>query len=139
MPTVPKRRSERIRRNKDEPVTTIHAVGSVVVPELGIPEPHELTTRFWAALHESAQSKYFEASDWWKARLTAHVIESYLRSSRPSSLVLGEINKMCGDLLVTEADRRRLRIEVERAPLVAAEVEGASASYKRVFGMEAVG
>jgi len=137
MAPIPKRSSERIRRNKVAPVTTIHAAGPVEVPPLGIENPHPLTEAFWVSLHESAQSKFYEPSDWWLARVTADELNLYFQGRR-SAMKQAEITKWLGLLLVSEVDRRRLHLEVERAQEVVVKPVGASASYKRAFGMEAV-
>ena len=138
MAPIPKRSSERIRRNKVAPVTTIHAVGVVEVPPLGIEDPLPSTVEFWESLHYSAQSRFFEPSDWWMARFAARTIEQYERNPRRPALTLAEINKMMSALLMGEADRRRNRLEVERSAEQVDAPVGASASYRRVFGMEAV-
>ena len=137
MAPIPKRSSERIRRNKTEPVTTIRVLGDVEIPPLGIEDPLPETVRFWVSLHESAQTRFFEPSDWWRARFTAREIDQYERNPRRPALKLAEINKMCSDLLMGEPDRRRNRVEVERASEVVEKPVGASESYRRVFGMGA--
>ncbi len=113
---APKREDERIRRNENVvPLTTVPMVGIVQVPDLLVPEPHELVTSLWESLKDSGQARYYEPSDWAYAQLTMHVIDGMLKSSRGvSSLILSEVNKMMSNLLVTEGDRRRVRMEVAR-------------------------
>jgi len=113
---IPKRDEERIRRNENVvPLTTVPMLGTVVVPELMVQEPHDLVVSLWESLADSGQSKYYEPSDWAYAQLTMHVIDGMLKSSRGiSSLILSEVNKMMSNLLVTEGDRRRVRMEVAR-------------------------
>ena len=60
---VPKRDSERIRRNKPEVETTvIEMIGQVGPPALGIEDPHPITKDFYDSLMESGQSKSFKPS-----------------------------------------------------------------------------
>ena len=113
---VPKRSEERIRRNADVvPLTTVPMVGTVEIPGLMVQDPHPLVITLWESLKDSGQSKYYEPSDWAYAQLTMHVIDGMLKSSRGiSSLILSEVNKMTSNLLISEGDRRRVRMEVAR-------------------------
>lgn len=112
---IPKRSEERIRRNKDDvEITRIEAVGQVESPELGLDDPHPMIVDFWNSLAESAQSKYYEPSDWQYARFTLHFADKLVKSGRPSSQLLAAVNSSLTDLLVSEGARRRVRLEVER-------------------------
>lgn len=112
---IPKHSSERLRTNKDVvPIETISVVGMVEQPELGMVDPHPLTLSLYTSLGQSAQSKYYEPSDWEFAKYTMHFVDRILKSSQPSAVMLASINTMLTNLLVTEGDRRRVRIEVER-------------------------
>lgn len=112
---VPKRSEERIRRNKPEvEVTRIEAAGPVAQPDLGMVDPHPVIVDFWSAMGESAQSRYYEPSDWEFARFTLHFADGLLKSARPSAQMFQGVNSALSDLLVTEGARRRVRLEVER-------------------------
>lgn len=112
---VPKRDDERIRRNKpDEPTTVVEMIGAVTAPALGIEDPHPLVQDLYDSLLESGQAKYFEPSDWQFARFTMVFVNDLLRTSRPSAVMLQTVNSMLADLLFSEAQRRRVRMEVER-------------------------
>lgn len=112
---IPKRSEERIRRNKDDvEVTTIDATGVVEQPDLGLDDPHPMIVDFWTSLGESAQTKYYEPSDWQYARFTLHFADKLVRSGRPSSQLLAAVNSSFTDLLVSEGSRRRVRLEIER-------------------------
>lgn len=113
---VPKRSEERIRRNKDEagPVEKIVAIGRVEIPELGLEDPHPMIVDFYESLKDSAQSQYYEPSDWEYARITMHFLDGLVRRSGPSAQMLATVATMLSGLLVTEGDRRRVRLEVER-------------------------
>ncbi|MGW6624220.1 phage terminase small subunit [Nocardia sp. NPDC055002] len=111
---VPKRSDERIRRNNDGPIDKIEVVGSVDIPELGMDDPHPLVVDIYDSLIESAQSRYYEASDWTYAKFALHFADGLLKSSRPSAQLLVSVNQMFTDLLVSEGSRRRVKLEIER-------------------------
>ena len=113
---VPKRDSERIRRNKpDVPMATIHAIGAVKVPELGLDDPHTITQQLWDSMCSSAQSKYYEDSDYAYARMTLYFINQQIqKGGRVNGQVLATVASMLSDLLVSEGSRRKVRVEVER-------------------------
>lgn len=116
MAPLPKRSSERIRRNKLEvPIDKVSVIGSVEVPELGIDDAHPITVGLYQSLRESAQSRYFEPSDWAYARFCLTFADKLLKAARPSGPVLATVHSMMGDLLVSEGSRRRFRVEVERS------------------------
>lgn len=112
---IPKRDSERVRRNKpDVPTETVVALGTVDVPDLGLIFPCDLVIDFWNALKDSAQARYYEPSDWQYARMALHFADGLIKSDKPSSMMLTVVNSMLADLLVAEGQRRRVRMEIER-------------------------
>lgn len=117
---IPKRDSERVRRNiPDVPTETVTMIGTVDIPDLGIPFPHDITMDFWTALTQSGQAKYYEPSDWQYARMALFFADGLFKRAQegrdPSSMMLQQVNSMLSDLLVAEGQRRRVRLEVERA------------------------
>jgi len=112
---VPKRDSERIRRNKPDIETdTIQVIGEVIVPELGLSDPHPIVADLYESLRDSGQARYYEPSDWEFARLTCHFLDQQVKASRPSGQILAVLHSMMTDLLISEGSRRRVRLEVER-------------------------
>lgn len=112
---IPKRSDQRIRRNQPEtPIEKLPAIGPVKVPPLDLPDPHPLIADMYQSLRESAQSKYYEPSDWQYARMALHFADQLVKSSRPSAQLLVTVNSMLNNLLVSEGDRRRVRLEIER-------------------------
>lgn len=127
---IPKREKQRRRRNKPDG-TVDKGVGAAEVP---IPPAkstwHPAAKRWYESLERSGQSYWYEPSDW----ATAYVIaESMSRDLKPVVIGFNEktgkvhkesmpINgarlssylKAMSVLLVTEGDRRRARIELER-------------------------
>lgn len=109
---VPKRTSERRRTNKPEvPVETAPAGAAVAAPKLrdGL---HPLAVAWYESLSRSGQSRWYEPSDWAQAQLTAELVDAY--ANDPTANGLNAILKASTNLLVTEGDRRRLRIELTR-------------------------
>lgn len=112
---IPKRSDQKIRRNKEEvPVDKVTAIGSVRIPELGFDNPHPLVESLYKSLTLSAQRQYYEPSDWEYARFALHFADQLLKSEKPSAVMLASVTGMLNDLLVSEGDRRRVRMEIER-------------------------
>ncbi len=123
---VPKRDEERVRRNvPEDPTVTVKMPGMVEIPDLGdisfMGEIHPLVTDMYDSMKESACVKFFEPTDWAYARLTLHTLNAELVSAQQQGRPIGAmkttaINQMLSALLLTEGDRRRARLEIERAP-----------------------
>ena len=112
---IPKRSDQRVRRNKPEGgIDKVEAIGVVRAPQLGFVEPHPLTEDLFRSLAESAQSRYYEPSDYEMARSVLFFLDQQFKSSRPSAQMVAALFSQLTDLLVTEGARRRVRLEVER-------------------------
>lgn len=121
---VPKRSSERERRNKpDMEITKIEASGTVDQPELGLADAHPIIVDLWESMGESAQSQYYEPTDWQFARFTLHFANQLLWNARPSAQMFQGVTSALSDLLLSEGARRRLRMEIERNKTSAAVVD----------------
>lgn len=109
---VPKRSEERRRRNKEGETERVPAAGAVEVPELreGL---HPLAAEVVDTLAGSAQSRFFEPSDWWLAKLLAEAVDDYM-AGRRSATKLAEIRALATELMMSEGQRRRLRLEIDR-------------------------
>lgn len=115
---IPERSDQRVRRNLPEtPIEKVQAIGVVPIPDLNLEERevHPLVTDLYQSIRESAQSKYYEPSDWQVARLTMYVLNDMLIREGIGAMKLTAVNQMLTNLLLTEGDRRRVRIEVERS------------------------
>ena len=113
---VPKRSDRRIRRNQEGGEVERVQVGGAPVeaPPLGF-VTHDIAMDWYAALAESGQARYYEPSDWQAARMVAHEMGRMLNRNAASGQLLSAVWSTMNDLLTTEASRRRIRLELERA------------------------
>lgn len=123
---APKRDDQRRRRNKLPAAATGKADGVNRAPKLTERSKHTaVAVRFWDRLGRSAQAVYFQESDWAFAELVVLAIDEAKRNPKPSS-IRAAMDGM-SRLLATEADRRRVRMELELADGVDPEEEAADA------------
>lgn len=131
---VPKRSDARRRRNEPEVPIDDTAPGADVVE---IPEPSEswdpIARAIWESLATSGQSRYYEPSDWSTAYLMCESISRDLgeqvvgivaQGPKAGEVVLGKIplkgaslnayRAVMASLLMTEGDRRRAALELQR-------------------------
>jgi len=133
---VPKRSTERRRRNKTSAVETV----KVDAPAPAVPAPnpnwHPIAGDWYASLVESGQAIYFEPSDWQAARFVAEVMSKNLKQKRFSSVLFAAVWAAMNDLLTTEASRRRVRMEIERGDVDHGQPAGvtAIADYRKAVG-----
>ena len=121
---VPKRDSERLRENKpDVPTDTVTMLGTVLPPELGDVSfrgrTHPMIEELYQSIRDSAAVKWYEPTDWQVARFTMLTLNQELVSAEDANRSIGAmklaaINTMLSSLLLTEGDRRRVRLEIER-------------------------
>lgn len=112
---VPKRSTQRRRRNKEgEPDRVAPGESRYPIPPV-VGAWHPAAKAWYRSLGESGQAQYFEPSDWQAAKFVAGELSVYLKSKRRSAMMLSHLWSAMGDLLATEASRRRVRIEIERS------------------------
>ena len=136
---VPKRSEERRRRNKDGFEVEKVNLAELIAEDVEIPiapDNWDPIARMWfESLKSSGQAIFYEPSDWMTAYLIAESISRDLGEQvvgfTPTGEVLRDVIPMKGAslnaylkgmsaLMVTEGDRRKLRIELERAKAKAA-------------------
>lgn len=148
---VGKRDAERQRRNApDIPVEKLD-ITDILKAEVSMPpvneDWHPVARRWYESLGESAQSMYYEPTDWAVAYMTAESISRDLESqfvgftedgeggTKPEfakiplkGASLSAYIKVFGALLMTEGDRRRMKLEITRSVgTSAAQVESETA------------
>jgi hypothetical protein len=114
---VPARSDQRRRRNK--PAVTVVTAAAGTPPQRpriprADPEWHPLAKDMYNSLRRSGQSAFFEPSDWQTARLAAEATSRLLLADKLSAMLMAAIDGMWQRLLMTEGDRRRLGIELEK-------------------------
>ena len=81
---------------------------TVPQPPLRVVDPHPMVLDLWEALGRSVQAQIYEPSDWALAQVAAEATNQLLNAERMSAQMLKEVNTMWGDLMVSEASRRRV-------------------------------
>lgn len=109
---VPKHSSQRRRRNADSIPQKVAVRGAAVTQPPLRDGLHPLAVGWYTALAESGQSRFYEPSDWAHAQVVAEAIDAFVTERRAN--MLGAIMSASSNLLVTEGDRRRLRLELTR-------------------------
>lgn len=132
MPGPPPKRSDQ-RRRTNKPATPITEAPGAPVVEVPDPDPewHPVARRWFESLSSSGQSVFYEPSDWAAAWVLA---ESISRELNPQPITVGSGEhatvemvevppkgaslaawlKGMTALLVTEGDRRRASVELQR-------------------------
>lgn len=129
----PKRSEERRRRNRDAVETQKVDIAELSSHDVEIPVADEgwdpVTKMIWDSLPRSGQAIFYEPADWAAAYLMCESIDRDLKPQVVGITEQGEVVrdviplkgaslsayiKMMTSLLMTEGDRRRARIELER-------------------------
>lgn len=113
---VPKRSSERRRRNKPEgaEVTTVPVAEQQVECPPADDSWHQIARDWYDSLAKSGQAVFYEPSDWATARYVAEAMSRGLQASRFSAQLFAAVSSAMTELLTTEGARRRARLELER-------------------------
>lgn len=134
-------RSENLSRDRDStrggdraPITK-GTLRDVTIPE---PDPawHPIARMLWDSMIDSGQADFFQSSDWAYAFSVMDDLSLYKQSTKRSSMMFAALESAFARLLITEADRRRARIELQAPPpdeTPAAVL--AIADYKEVLGV----
>lgn len=131
----PKRSEQRVRRNKpDVPIEKLVTDGKPVSAPRAVDGWHYLCIELWDAMKESAQARYYEPSDWQFAKIQLHLLSQQLQAGRASAQMVATINTALTNLLLTEGDRRRVRLEIQRQEAQADVVDIAEELRKRNTG-----
>lgn len=123
---VPKRSTERRRRNASPTPDAVVMPGPVTIPEL--PEKtHPIARGWYESLKDSGQSQFYEPSDWHAAIVVADMLTRLLSREQTSAVLFAAAWSAMGELLSTEGSRRRLRMEIERVKPEPSQAPGAIA------------
>jgi hypothetical protein len=132
-----KRDEDRVRRNKtgeDGVETKEFVLEGEVKPPAGVRFGEPTVQALWDALKKSVNRQFYEPTDWAYAVIVLGMWDAVLaKGGIPGAMLLTALDGMMSRLLVTEADRRRLKIEAKRAPVEKQATHKASDFYQRMF------
>lgn len=114
---VPKRSSQQLgHKTKAEKAEVEHVevFGEVKIPPADR-KWHQLAKDWYNSLAESGQKKFFEPSDWAAAQVLASEMSRML-NGHMSATMFAAVWQAMGDLLTTEGERRRVKVEIDRKP-----------------------
>ena len=121
MPTMPNRSHDLTpageRKRKERGTTVVRGKSNpATIPDPN-PEWCHAARMMWNAMLESGGAAYFESSDYATLYLACDQIDHlYRQGGRRSPEYLRVIMQTLGSLLATEGDRRKLHIELQKAP-----------------------
>lgn len=141
MPGPVPNRSEDLARPRERKGSDQQSVKTGEMRKVTIPhadsEWHPIARKVWDGLKTSGQADFFQNSDWAFAYSLMDDLSHYKKSGKRSGQMLQSILSAMERLLVTEADRRRARIELS-APEEEQEAAAvlAIADYRKDLGLE---
>ncbi|MGW1040030.1 phage terminase small subunit [Streptomyces sp. NPDC002547] len=113
---VPERESNlarpRSRKGSDEQETKKGEMRPVRIPRAD-PDWHPIAKQLYDSLKKSGQADFYQQSDWAYAYSLCDDLSHYKKSKQRSSMMLGALMSAMSNLLVTEGDRRRVRVELQ--------------------------
>lgn len=139
---LPKNPEDRVRRNKtgeDGLGDDIIEMDGEVKPPAGVSFGNPEVQNMWLSLKKSVNTKFYEPSDWAYAVLTLRMWDSVLIEGKmPGAMLVSALDSMLGKMLVTEGDRRRLKIFARRQREEVQETtKKASDFYRDAFDQQA--
>lgn len=138
---LPKPSEDRVRRNKtgtDGLEDQTYVLDDVVKIPAGVRFGEPVIQAMWDALKKSVNRQFFEPTDWAYAVLTLTLWDNVLKKGEvPGAMLLSALDSMNARLLMTEADRRRLRIEAKREVKKPEDKPKGSDFYRQAFEEQA--
>lgn len=133
---IPKDPEQRVRRNKtseDGLESEQFEMDEEVLVPWAVFE-HSFVQGLWESLEKSVNKKFYEPSDWQYARLTLHLWDKVLMDNKvPTAMMIASLDSMLSKMLVTEGDRRRLKIEAKRQKKQDAQLINAEQLFRERF------
>lgn len=106
---------ETLRRKQVAGLRPTLVAGRVTVPDAD-PEWHPIARMIWeAALESPAQERFYEATDWAVLYNLCDDVSYFKNRDSRSGQMMASINTQMLNLLLTEGDRRRVQVELQRA------------------------
>jgi hypothetical protein len=134
---LPKDPEDRVRRNKTNEnglEDEIFELEGEVKPPSGIYFADPEVTRMWESLKTSVNRRFYEPTDWSYAVLTLKMWDAVLiKNEVPGAMLLSALDGMLTKMLMTEGDRRRLKIFARREKKEVEKKVKASNFYQQAF------
>jgi hypothetical protein len=116
---VPQRSDQRRRTNANPGGEITKAAAGASRPRgsaarAASPGWHPLIRDLYFDIRKSGQAAFYEPSDWGMLRIGCEVMSENMLSAKPSAVMFASWDALMARLLVTEGDRRRMRMELER-------------------------
>lgn len=110
---VPKRNEARQRRNKDAQLqeVSVIAASACAQPPAGYGWS-DTAHMIWDAMASSGQAMFYQPSDWAVGFLVCNTVTAFEDSGCSNGQMMSSILSGCSSLLLTEADRRRVGIQL---------------------------
>nr|DAV69530.1 MAG TPA: hypothetical protein [Caudoviricetes sp.] len=128
---IPKRSTEGHRitqaRKFEHGVEPVNVIADKVEPPEPDPGWHPIAMKLWESVKQSTFTRYYEPSDWIVLYSACDDLSNYKKQERRSPTMLAAVNTMLTSLLLTEGDRRRVQIEINRIDESEAESAGVTA------------
>lgn len=128
---IPKRSTEGHRitqaRKFEHGVEPVNVIADKVEPPEPDPGWHPIAAKLWESVKKSTFTRYYEPSDWIVLYSACDDLSNYKKQERRSPTMLAAVNTMLTSLLLTEGDRRRVQIEINRIDESEAESAGVTA------------
>lgn len=103
------------------------------VPKLIVANPNAYVLNFWASLKSSPMRCYWQDTDWAAAQMAAYLLQDITtpRAGKgPGAQLVAEVNRIFDTLGMTEIQRRKGGIEIERRIDTSAEDAEIEAAYE---------
>ena len=120
MGPAPKPASKRRRRTPPKSYGAAEPITALAAPHqdrvLGFDDPHPMVERMWTVLQTSAESRFYSAADWERARFELWFANVALTSGKPiTAQTWAMIQHGLNAMLISPADKRRAAIELKPA------------------------
>lgn len=117
MPGPVPNREEDLARPRERKGGDVQSVTHGVLRDVRIPHAdkdwHPLAKRLWDGMKTSGQADFMQNSDWAFAYSLMDDLTYYKNSGKRSSQMLQTIYAAMTSLMITEGDRRRVRLELQ--------------------------
>jgi len=126
----------RARKGSDQQAVKRGELRPVTIPHAD-KDWHPIARRLYDSLKTSGQADFFQNSDWAFAYTLCDDLSYYKNSGKRSGQMLQSIYSAMERLLVTEGDRRRVRVELHEPPDEGSSAElVAIADYRRELDLD---